>query len=183
MNADNAIVIESDDDEVNTHTTSKGLAVSSSHTSHSLKIEIKRPPRVLARSRYFRGGIANPCKKEILICREIIKRQLQCHDTWNSICPVLTTVSVTMDFKLPRPLTDFVGNKRENGLKSTLAPWLQVPKKSGGIDNYAKLYLDAMIGIIYHDDSQVYILSLVKSPDNAGNGCVVITVEICHHGA
>ena len=84
-----------------------------------------------------------------------------------------------MDFKLPRPLSDFVGNKRANGLKSTLRPWCQVPKKHGDIDNYAKLYMDAMNGIIYKDYSQVYSLSLTKSADNVGTGRVEITVAYC----
>ena len=178
------IVIESFDEEVVIESDAEEKPPPGGYSSYPsiLRIIINRRPRVLARSRYFQGGIFTPSKKELKECKEIIKNQLQSLETWNSICPIVGTVKVTMVFKLPRPLNDFVGNKRENGLKSTLPPWGLVPKKNGDIDNFAKLYLDAMNGIIYKDDSQVYGLFLTKTPDNVGTGQVEISVEICRHG-
>ena len=72
--SDEEIVIESDDEE-------KPPPGGYSSSPSILRIIINRRPRVLARSRYFQGGIFTPSKKELKECKEIIKNQLQSLDS------------------------------------------------------------------------------------------------------
>lgn len=72
-------------------------------------------------------------------------------------------VHVGLTFLLPKPAS---APKRK--------PVWPVGARSGDIDKLARCCLDAMTGVVYHDDSQVVSLAAVKT---YGEPCVVCYVQ------
>lgn len=70
--------------------------------------------------------------------------------------PTLTPVAVEIEFYMPIPLRDSKP-ARERKLSGQ-----ELPAKKPDIDNLAKLVLDALNGVYWHDDNQIVSLSLVK---------------------
>ena len=71
-------------------------------------------------------------------------------------------------FFLRRPNTDFVSNRREAGrLKPEAKDNPLVPIKPD-TDNLAKFLLDALTGLVFHDDAQVVEVHMFKMRDNRG---------------
>ena len=146
--------------------------------THGLKLSINRAPKVLSRPRFHRGGIGNKQSKEQKECKISIINQIKEMNIWpDGCCRFEEPLSVTIRLYIARPLKDFINGQRSGGLKSTIANWYRRPKKRGDIDNYAKLYLDVMNGIVYKDDSQIYHLEMFLLPDDDGAGRVEIDVK------
>ena len=140
------------------------------------RIRLDGKPMVQPRPRFHRGGIWNKRKDEMKAAKAIIKQQLTDLGVANRF-PTDKLVSVTIDIWVPRPLKHFVNGKRERGLKSTLPTWNT--SRAGDVDNYAKLYMDVMTGVMYLDDSQVSHLQVYRVPDDVGEGHVQLTVKYC----
>ena len=87
-----------------------------------------------------RGGFASSyMSKECKALKE--DYQWQAKTQWRG-APLAKAVGVTATF--------FFGTKRRQD-----------------IDNFNKLWMDALSGIVWHDDSQISILNIVKSYDKA----------------
>ena len=70
--------------------------------------------------------------------------------------PCVTPVSVEIEFYMPLPMSD---SKRGRERKLS---GLEFPAKKPDIDNLAKLVLDALNGVYWHDDNQIVELNLRK---------------------
>ena len=77
-------------------------------------------------------------------------------------------VSVEVTFFWPRPRSHMGvgGANLLDRIRNSFAKCF--PSKKVDIDNLAKFVLDAMVGPVYFDDSQVVKLSLLKMHDNEG---------------
>ena len=77
---------------------------------------------------------------------------------------------------MPRPLTDFAGRNRLTGSHISIGPSSEALSDS---DNFAKLVLDAMNGVMFCDDRQVVMLKVVKTCDDCGmcNGSTEVLVR------
>ena len=83
-------------------------------------------------------------------------------------------VAVHMVFSVKRPNDDFVGKKRFVGrlvgqLKGGKEKELARGDLKGDIDNFAKLVLDALKGLLFEDDRQVVYTTALKLPDTTGS--------------
>jgi hypothetical protein len=86
------------------------------------------------------------------------------------VFPEGSKVSIKIIFRMPRPNSHFVGNKRSpERLRETASKWFIESKRAADVDNLAKFVLDSFNGIIYSDDHQVASLSVIKIPDSEGN--------------
>ena len=86
-------------------------------------------------------------------------------------------ISVKLWFYMPRPKSDFVNGEPSRGLKaSTVDPFVVIKPDT---DNLVKFALDAMKGVVFHDDRQVVTLIAYKLRDDAfhldGMTCVSVS--------
>ena len=92
------------------------------------------------------------------------------------VFPQGVPVAVEIRCCMRRPNQDFQGGCRLNSLKSFLP---SVRPVVPDIDNLAKFVLDAMNGVVYHDDRQVCQLRVAKVLDDDGDcgGKTIIHVK------
>ena len=112
------------------------------------KILINEKPIPQARPRVTRFTTYDPRKNQKVWIRQLIHEQY--NDTLS--CPL------EVDFKFFLPIPKSVSRKIRERMKSGLIPHIKRPD----IDNYLILYLNAMTGIVYSDDNQVYAVSAKK---------------------
>ena len=99
------------------------------------------------------------------------------------IFPKQVPLAAELDFFMKRPKSDFVGNNRENGrLKASASNLVALPYRPD-IDNLIKFVLDALNGVLYHDDCQVVKVSAIKLRDNLGacNGRTIVKFYPYHY--
>ena len=91
------------------------------------------------------------------------------------------SLSITLEFYLPRPNRDFVACDRPRGIIKPAAMARSSPPTGPDVDNLAKFVLDAMTGVVYPDDKQVVKLVCLKVRDNEGacHGRTKVHVEHC----
>lgn len=82
------------------------------------------------------------------------------------------SISIEASFSIPK---SFSKKKREEALQGVLKPL-----KKPDCDNIAKTILDALNGIAYDDDKQVYSLNVVKKYSDTPK--VVVTLETKERG-
>ncbi len=90
------------------------------------------------------------------------------------------SLAVELVFYLPRPNSDFKGNKRDLfGFRLKESRRCAYPPTGPDIDNLAKFVLDALNGLVYHDDRQVVQLVVYKLREETGclTGCTRVTVH------
>jgi Holliday junction resolvase RusA-like endonuclease len=124
-------------------------------------------PQAMPRSRFFRRGFFNTKRVELLYFRSQVQAALP-----RTICGELiskgTPVKMSIKFFIKRPLTDFKRTQRAEGnLKARAQSNCYCPI-APDIDNLAKFVLDALNGLVYSDDRQVVVLSIVKYRDSMG---------------
>lgn len=66
---------------------------------------------------------------------------------------------------------------RKSKPKSAPKKRVTYPIKKPDIDNYAKLYIDCMNGLLFADDAQITELKLKKEYSEVGEPCVIIEIE------
>ena len=129
----------------------------------------KPRPKFMA---WMRGGrmfrrVVNPAQREEATFRNEFLGRLEA-DYGNAptvpICHELEAVEVEITFHKKLPLSFFVGNVRESGLRrSNLLGTKPCDTKVPDIDNLAKFVLDALNGVLYADDRQLARLVLEKT--------------------
>ena len=122
-------------------------------------------PTPLPRSRFFRGGFFNHSRQAMRDFGLNVRRNLSLTGP-GVLFDRQKPVTVTIWFYLKRPATDFVGRQRCPGNLRNESLQCPVLPIGPDIDNLAKFVLDAMNGIVYHDDRQVVRLQLYKVRDN-----------------
>lgn len=108
----------------------------------------------------------NPKKPKIKAIRADINSLIGSLSLSSPQFPTTKFLSVEMIFHMPRPRAHVRNNSVSPRFLQVLAGLL--PKRKIDLDNLAKLTLDAMIGPVYSDDSQVVHLSCWKLYDNVG---------------
>ena len=112
-------------------------------------------------------GVVNPAQREeATFGNEFLGRlEADCGNTPAvPICHELEAVEVERMFYKKLPLTFFVGNVRESGLRrSHLLGTKPCDTKAPDIDNLAKFALDALNGVLHADDRQLARLVLEKT--------------------
>lgn len=95
--------------------------------------------------------------------------------------PKGTPVKLEVMFFLKRPEADFKKGKRGvDSLTKKAMSWLWAPI-TPDVDNLAKFVMDALSGLVYHDDRQVVLLVAQKKRDNVGHcmGHTTVRVSLC----
>lgn len=139
--------------------------------------DIAGPPIPQGRPRCYRKIWMNPDqKKKKAIKEELLGKR----PTRGVMFPKGTAVVVELEFQLRRPNSHFVGGNRVLQQLKTWAQRLLCSPTGADIDNLAKFYLDAMNGIVCHDDRQVVELRCFKCLDS-GDGKTHIMVCPSRH--
>jgi Holliday junction resolvase RusA-like endonuclease len=153
------------------------------HTAgHKIHFIIRGRPVVLKRTRHYNGAVVNPSAARIAQLRGAIQGALERPNVGATAAipaPMfneMDRLSVTLVLRMPRPLTDFVGRNRLTGARIGRNLFSSA---LGDVDNFAKLVLDAMNGVMFVDDRQVVMLRVIKTSDNVGmsNGSTEILVR------
>jgi Holliday junction resolvase RusA-like endonuclease len=133
----------------------------------AIHIMIPGAPVPLPRSRWFRGGSFNPARDRIEQVRAFVRRNTGTA-TNGPVFDRTHRLYVSIDFFLRRPMVDFRGCKRAPGNLKLGASFLSSPANGPDVDNLVKFVLDALNGVLYHDDRQVIVLVARKLRDNEG---------------
>jgi Holliday junction resolvase RusA-like endonuclease len=117
---------------------------------------VEGPPQGKGRPRFRRAGnfVQTYTDSRTKAYEQTIRAYAQ--RAMGSTRPLEGAVAVDLFIRLPTPSS---ASKR---LKEALLRNEQLPTKKPDIDNVIKIYLDAMNGIIYEDDTQVVRLSAKK---------------------
>ena len=92
-------------------------------------------------------------KKTLLAEKNIRECFKQQHPEWEK--PLNTPISLTVKFLMPIPTS--LSKKKQAALK--LSPHTKKPD----MDNLAKTVCDALNGVVWEDDSQVYMIKAIKA--------------------
>ena len=146
--------------------------------TEGLKIHffVRGRPTVLARNRYYNGHVVNPAAKRILEFKRAVQSAMELAGVTSPMFPADDVLSVTLVFRMPRPLADFAGRNRLTGAlvgNNVFAAAL------GDVDNFSKLVLDALNEVLFVDDRQVVVLKAIKTVDDVGlfNGSTELLVR------
>ena len=71
-------------------------------------------------------------------------------------------------FKIPRPNSHFVGGQRGGAIRAEFR--CPFSPSLGDVDNYVKFVLDALNGVLYHNDRQIHALIAVRCNDDSAVG-------------
>jgi hypothetical protein len=138
---------------------------------------VRGRPVVLARARHYNGHVVNPTAPRIQEMKRAVQSAMGLAGVpTGPMFPADDVLSVTLVFRMPRPLADFAGRNRLTGAvisNNVFAGAL------GDVDNLSKLVLDAMNEVLFVDDRQVVILKSMKTVDTVGlcNGSTEILVR------
>mmetsp|Transcript_25057 Transcript_25057/g.41582 ORF Transcript_25057/g.41582 Transcript_25057/m.41582 type:complete len:232 (+) Transcript_25057:124-819(+) len=144
---------------------------------HKIHFVVRGRPVVQGRPRYFNNHVVNPTATRVAelqrACRGAIERA---GVTGATMFLESDHISVTLVFRMPRPLNDFAGRNRLTGARIDHNVFSSA---LGDVDNFAKLVMDGMNGVLFVDDRQVVILKVVKTVDDTGmsNGSTEILVR------
>jgi Holliday junction resolvase RusA-like endonuclease len=146
------------------------------------QIAVAGKPKPLPRHRKsWRKGFYNPASKDMQHFKTAVKAAIP----QTLIGPIFgkeVPVVVTMKFFLRRPNSDFsIGPRGECRLR-TMLPFVRPNRPD--IDNLVKFVLDALNGLLFHDDAQVVKLVAYKLLDTVG-ACegrteVEVSEFMCH---
>lgn len=144
----------------------------------SYEFEIPGKPTPLPRNRHHRGGQWNPAKQNSNHFKLAVQKALPATKS-GVLFQNAEPVSVTIWFYLQRPLSDFVNGRRAANNLKTCAQVMEYAPIKPDIDNLGKFVLDALSGVVYHDDRQIAKLTMYKLRDNfmecSGRTKVVVT--------
>lgn len=132
-------------------------------TGRPIDVYIEGKPIPMPRPRLGRGIWFNPATRQL---KEFSKKLQALLPEDGVVFPRGECLEVNLFFYIRRPNSDYDGNKRINALKPGRANPFETVKPD--IDNLAKFTLDAMQGIVFHDDSQVVKLLVYKLRGNEG---------------
>lgn len=147
--------------------------------SEIFSVRIPGNPQPYPRVRInFGGHFYNPVSKKLSEFKEKVRKELPAYINGNIPFAKGVPVCVKIGFFMQRPLGDFVGRRRSPGnLKPTSLERKVVPH-GADVDNLVKFVLDALNGVIYHDDTQVVAVEAYKLPDNFMDCLGATVVEI-----
>jgi Holliday junction resolvase RusA-like endonuclease len=135
----------------------------------SVQFKVRGEPRPLVRHRSSRGFMYNPSAPRQESFRNIVK-ELVYQEAGASLVPLFAEgVPLVMKIilRIKRPNNHFVASRRGPDRMREKAPDQTAPTRSD-VDNLGKLVLDALNGLLYHDDRQIISLHLTKLLDNDG---------------
>ena len=152
-----------------TTTSSSNTDKNRSRITSKLHFKVRGNPRPLRRHRNGRGFMYNPSAPAQESFQECVKQLVYGDDHPSLPLPLFTSdicLSVSIVFKLKRPLKDFINNKRVEGrLKESAPPAISSTIRQD-VDNLAKFVLDSCNNLLYEDDKQIISLSTVKLLDD-----------------
>lgn len=123
-------------------------------------------PTPMPRSRFFKKGLFHKRRTEMSFFKEMVRANMQ--NSSSLLFEKGVPLKMVVRFYMKRPLSDFKNQTREDGgLRSTALSRMWTPI-TPDIDNLAKFVLDALNGVVYEDDKQVVILTLLKIRDCTG---------------
>ena len=139
---------------------------------------INGKPRSQGRPRKYRNIFVNPNSKQLKEFKEHLMSAMESY-TPGVLFEKGTAVEVDLGFYWPRPKLHFKGGQRSLEAMKSWAFGNTTSAVGPDVDNLAKFALDAMNGIVYHDDRQVVHLTAHKHYDNNApfDGCTVINVR------
>jgi Holliday junction resolvase RusA-like endonuclease len=136
-------------------------------------------PQAYPRVRVNYGGrFYNPASKKIAAFKAKVKDGLPASANGDIPFKKGTPVTVKIGFLMARPLTDFVGRRRAPGNLKASAMIPRVVPSGSDVDNMAKFVLDALNGVVYHDDTQVVAMEAYKLADDFMDCSGATVVEI-----
>ncbi|CAB9514525.1 expressed unknown protein [Seminavis robusta] len=137
-------------------------------TEEPVRISFEVPGKPLPEKRMRLGkyGLYHPGSKEKQSFRQAVKDLVPATAS-GVVFPTGVPVTVEVHFWMRRPNTDFKGSRRLMGILKNSVPFVRpiIPD----IDNMLKFVLDGMNRLVYHDDSQVVKLVVLKLLDNEGS--------------
>lgn len=143
-------------------------------------IEIAGPPKAQPRVRYYRKGVFNGAKKDIVAFRDKVRESMHKTEGFEGLGSVLfgkgIPVSLELTFYMRRPNKDFRHGERTPSMLSGGLPSARSIRPD--IDNLVKFVMDALNGVFYDDDCQVVHLEVYKLLDNEGE-CGGRTIVRC----
>lgn len=117
-----------------------------------IELIVKGNPTSKGRPRVTRFGAYTPAKTQLAEGNF----QAQCLMINRPDKPCVAPLCVEIEFYMPLSISDSK-RARERKLSGQ-----ELPAKKPDIDNLAKLVLDALNGIYWHDDNQIVSLALIK---------------------
>lgn len=147
-----------------------------------MKIELVIPgePRGKGRPRIVRlknGRSGSYTPDKTVSYEELIRQRFrQQYPGEQAPFPAKTPVSVTIGAFFPIPRS--AGKKQ----KLLMASNHIRPTKKPDVDNIAKIVLDALNGLVWHDDAQITHLSVVKRYVEECDRCPYVCVTVCGEG-
>lgn len=143
---------------------------------YALTRSVRPIPMPRPRNRMLPGGrfaVYNPATHQIHACRVWLRTVFEGR-TIPLYAPVLP-VAVSFTFRIRRPNSHFQGGDRMRPLRPEFR---RRRVGAGDLDNFAKFILDAMNGVLFHDDSQVTSLTVCKLWDEDADGVGSTTIVI-----
>ena len=139
----------------------------------ALVFKIRGNPLPLRRHRTSRGFMYNPSATAQADLSNLVRHLIwpeEAHSNRTVATPLFgdeEQLLVSLAFCMKRPLSHFIGSKREEGrLKKTASN--RVASIRTDVDNLAKFILDSLNGMVYADDKQVASIHATKYYDNEG---------------
>ncbi|CAB9531671.1 expressed unknown protein [Seminavis robusta] len=131
-----------------------------------VSFEVPGKPLPEKRMRMGRWGLYHPGSKEKAAFRKTVQ-ELVPATQHGAVFPTGTPVTMEVHFWMRRPNSDFKASRRLIGILKNSVPFVRpiVPD----IDNLLKFVLDGMNRLVYHDDSQVVKIVVLKLLDNEGS--------------
>lgn len=135
----------------------------------SVQFKVRGEPRPLVRHRSARGFMYNPSAPRQESFRNIVQ-QLVYQEAGASLVPLFAEgapLVMKIILRTKRPKNHFVASRPGPDRMREKAPDQTTPTRSD-VDNLGKFVLDALNGLLYHDDRQIISLHLTKLLDNDG---------------
>jgi Holliday junction resolvase RusA-like endonuclease len=137
----------------------------------SVQFKVRGEPRPLVRHRSARGFMYNPSAPRQESFRNIVQQLVYQEGDASLVQVPLFAEGVPLVMKIvmrtKRPKNHFVASRPGPDRMREKAPDQTAPTRSD-VDNLGKLVLDALNGLLYHDDRQIISLHLTKLLDNDG---------------
>eukprot|EP00523_Entomoneis_sp_CCMP467_P001214 CAMPEP_0168753828 /NCGR_PEP_ID=MMETSP0724-20121128/19163_1 /TAXON_ID=265536 /ORGANISM="Amphiprora sp., Strain CCMP467" /LENGTH=293 /DNA_ID=CAMNT_0008802241 /DNA_START=69 /DNA_END=947 /DNA_ORIENTATION=+ len=149
------------------------------HPTH-IRFKVRGNPLPLRRHRTSRGFLYNPSATAQGYFRDIVQDMIdppppQHHEDSGknnsnpTVVPLFgntTALAMTIVFRTKRPQSHFVASNRSRPLKRSAPTPLAAPPSRTDVDNLAKFVLDSLNGLLYGDDHQISLLSVMKLLDD-----------------
>lgn len=142
------------------------------------QFEVPGNPKPQARlGRSASGNIYDPCKPQKREFQAIARQEVSFNDDTPRPLYQNMYLRMTVNFRMQRPLSHFVGRNRDSMELTDTAPLFVTTRVD--IDNLLKFVMDALDKEFYPDDSKIAIVVADKLYDSVGRceGRTVVRIE------